>query len=165
MKYLSSSLRRRANDTAMLLRMTYQIVEETITNTVTALGGLVRTSLPACLKGTARPPIYATAGRDLDFEADPVYGIRVADGEIFLLTGTSLDNYGSETGHYFGANEKDDAAHLEKALGDLSWFIPLSTYERRPTLSSIISGLAAFIPNGKKQAMARADVSRPSGIH
>lgn len=114
---------------------------------VKSAGGFINTE-----PSNDKPTLYATAafcGDECEYE--PIFGIRIADGDIFICTQTSVSNFEYDNKYCFDgfgeyATQKDKKM-MSKLLSNLTHFECLDNenYILSTTLVSILGGLQEYV--------------------
>lgn len=112
------------------------------------MGGFIKT-----LPSTDLPTLMVTVeDYSQNQSQEPIYGIRLIDGDIFLCTRTSLANYEYDNGYNFEytydfVEGTEDMENVEKLVNDPAYYIDIDEdyIDTRETLYSILAGIGDYL--------------------
>ena len=112
------------------------------------MGGFIKT-----LPSSDKPTIMATVeDYSQNQSQEPIYGIRLIDGDIFICTRTSLANYEYDNGYNFEytydfVEGTEDMENVEKLVNDPAYYIDIDEdyIDTRETLYSILAGIGDYL--------------------
>ena len=126
----------------------YEQLRRDVIDILDDMGGFIKT-----LPSSDLPTIMVTVeDYSQNQSQEPIYGIRLIDGDIFLCTRTSLANYEYDNGYYFEytydfVEGTEDMENIEKLVSDPAYYIDIDEdyIDTRETLYSILAGIGDYL--------------------
>lgn len=140
--------RQKAQAYFMRIQEAYNQLRRDVVDILEDCGGFIPT-----LPSNDKPTIMATVEDYSENQSrEPIFGIRLIDGDIYICTGTCVSNYEYDNGYLFEytydfEEGTEDMEHIKNLVNDPAYYIDIDEdyIDTRETLYSILSGLESYL--------------------